>query len=224
MVAQVATLFVALQAALLLVAAVVATHRRGRRQQRRRRLRRPRDALLPARHLPGRPAPVLRVGRRRVLRVRGRGVPARWPPLARSWDGATASTRSWARSGLVFGLLVVDMLLGAPLQLNTVFGYSPTVGGRFAGMGNLAYGQFAGAAFLLTGLLVHRIADRRRAVIARHRRARAGAGDRRLADLGLRRRRRAGVRAGHRVTVSKLPRHPDPGPLAGDLGLGHRSW
>jgi hypothetical protein len=66
--------------------------------------------------------------------------------------------------GLVFGLLVVDMLLGAPLQINTVFGYSPTVGGRFAGMGNLAYGQFAGAAFLLAGLIVHRVDDRRRAV------------------------------------------------------------
>jgi hypothetical protein len=62
--------------------------------------------------------------------------------------------------GVVFGLLVVDMLLGAPLQLNTVFGYSPTVGGRFAGMGNLAYGQFAGAAFLLCGLLSRRLAGR----------------------------------------------------------------
>ena len=60
----------------------------------------------------------------------------------------------------VFGLLAVDMLLGAPLQLNTVFGYSPTVGGRFAGMGNLAYGQFAGAAFLLCGLLSRRLDGR----------------------------------------------------------------
>ncbi|HET6967971.1 MAG TPA: hypothetical protein VFI44_06820, partial [Ornithinibacter sp.] len=58
---------------------------------------------------------------------------------------------------LVFGLLAADMVLGAPLQLNTVFGYSPTVGGRFAGMGNLAYGQFAGAAFLLCGLLSRRL-------------------------------------------------------------------
>jgi hypothetical protein len=31
-------------------------------------------------------------------------------------------------------------------------------------MGNLAYGQFAGAAFLLAGLLVHRIDERRRAL------------------------------------------------------------
>lgn len=61
---------------------------------------------------------------------------------------------------LVFGLLVVDMVLGAPLQLNTVFGYSPTVGGRFAGMGNLAFGQFAGAAFLIFGLLARRARGR----------------------------------------------------------------
>lgn len=62
--------------------------------------------------------------------------------------------------GLVFGLLAADMVMGAPLQLNTVFGYSPTVGGRFAGMGNLAYGQFAAAAFLLCGLLTRRLSGR----------------------------------------------------------------
>lgn len=66
----------------------------------------------------------------------------------------------------VFGLLVIDMLLGAPLQMNTVFGYSPTVGGRFAGMGNLAYGQFAGAAFLLCGLISRRLAGRPYAIPA----------------------------------------------------------
>ena len=68
--------------------------------------------------------------------------------------------------GMVYGLLVVDMLIGAPLQLNAVFGYSPTVGGRFAGMGNLAFGQFAGAAFLLCGLLSRRLAGRSYATAA----------------------------------------------------------
>jgi hypothetical protein len=62
--------------------------------------------------------------------------------------------------GAIFGLLTVDMLIGAPLQLNAVFGYSPTVGGRFAGMGNLAFGMYAGAAFLLCGLLARRLAHR----------------------------------------------------------------
>lgn len=71
-----------------------------------------------------------------------------------------------AALGAVFGLLVVDVVLGARLQLNTVFGYSPTVGGRFAGMGNLAYGQFAGAAFLLCGLISRRLAGRSYATAA----------------------------------------------------------
>jgi len=65
----------------------------------------------------------------------------------------------------IFGLLTVDMLIGAPLQLNAVFGYSPTVGGRFAGMGNLAYGQYAGAALLLCGLLARRLAPRDDALV-----------------------------------------------------------
>lgn len=68
--------------------------------------------------------------------------------------------------GAVFGLLMVDIVVGAPLQLNTVFGYSPTIGGRFAGMGNLAYGQFAGAAFLLCGLISRRLAGRSWATVA----------------------------------------------------------
>ncbi|HVW31947.1 MAG TPA: hypothetical protein VHL53_05360 [Acidimicrobiia bacterium] len=56
--------------------------------------------------------------------------------------------------GLLFGLHIADVVTGAHLQISTVFGYSPTVGGRFAGFGNLAYGQLAAAAILLAGLLV----------------------------------------------------------------------
>lgn len=65
----------------------------------------------------------------------------------------------------VFGLLVADVVTGAHLQLNTVFGYAPTIGGRFAGFGNLAFGQLAAAAFLLCGLLVRRLGGGRRAII-----------------------------------------------------------
>jgi hypothetical protein len=36
-------------------------------------------------------------------------------------------------------LLAVDIVAGGPLQLNTVFGYSPIVAGRFAGYGNQAF-------------------------------------------------------------------------------------
>jgi hypothetical protein len=40
-------------------------------------------------------------------------------------------------------------VVGAPLQLDTVFGYSPTVAGRFTGYGNLAFGMLAAAAVLV---------------------------------------------------------------------------
>jgi hypothetical protein len=67
--------------------------------------------------------------------------------------------------GAVLGLLVVDVVLGATLQLNTVFGYSPTVAGRFAGLGNLAFAQLAGSALLLAGVVAGRVPGRRGVLI-----------------------------------------------------------
>jgi hypothetical protein len=59
-------------------------------------------------------------------------------------------------SGLTLGILVADLMVGARLQLNTVFGYSPIVAGRFAGAGNIAFAVI-GASTILTGtLIVHR--------------------------------------------------------------------
>ena len=66
-----------------------------------------------------------------------------------------------AALGLIVGLLTVDVVLGGTLQLNTVAGYSPTVGGRFAGFGNLAFAQFAAASIILAGLVAHRVGGRR---------------------------------------------------------------
>ncbi len=63
--------------------------------------------------------------------------------------------------GALATVLAVDVVLGAPLQLNTVFGYSPRTGGRYAGYGNLAFAQLAAAALLLSGLVSHRIGGRR---------------------------------------------------------------
>ncbi len=158
MVAPVAIVFVVLQA-LLWVGAAVAL-RRGAERTRRRVAQAALTMLayLPATYLAGlvpfADAPALAYW----AFVIGLSVGISW--------GATALGSRAAIDplllclGLVFGLLVVDMVLGAPLQLNTVFGYSPTVGGRFAGMGNLAFGQFAVAAFLLCGLLSRRLAGR----------------------------------------------------------------
>ena len=54
-----------------------------------------------------------------------------------------------------------DLLIGARLELNTVFGYSPTVGIRTAGEGNLTFAQLGAATVLLSTLLVWRLPTRR---------------------------------------------------------------
>ncbi|MBW3641404.1 MAG: hypothetical protein KY447_00655 [Actinobacteria bacterium] len=53
--------------------------------------------------------------------------------------------------GLVLLVLVVDVAAGGRLQLNTVFGYSPTVAGRFFGYGNLAFALLAASAVMVVG-------------------------------------------------------------------------
>lgn len=51
---------------------------------------------------------------------------------------------------LTYALLVVDITTGGRLQLNTIFGYSPLVAGRFAGFGNPAYSLLSMGAVLLS--------------------------------------------------------------------------
>ncbi|MGH2748161.1 MAG: hypothetical protein ACRDKB_09585 [Actinomycetota bacterium] len=64
--------------------------------------------------------------------------------------------RLLALTALTVFVLIGDLIFGAPLQLNTAFGYSPVVAGRFAGAGNTAF-SILGAAALVTGaLVVHR--------------------------------------------------------------------
>jgi hypothetical protein len=58
-------------------------------------------------------------------------------------------------------LHVLDLLVGARLELNTVFGYSATVGIRVAGQGNITFAQLTTAVVLLAGLLVWRRPGRR---------------------------------------------------------------
>jgi hypothetical protein len=56
----------------------------------------------------------------------------------------------------IAGMFTIDVIFGAPLQLNSVFGYSVTVAGRFSGLGNLAFALFGAIAVLLAALLVER--------------------------------------------------------------------
>ena len=55
--------------------------------------------------------------------------------------------------GLTVTVLVADLLTGARLQLTSVTGYSPLVAGRFAGIGNVAFGVYAAAGLLALGRL-----------------------------------------------------------------------
>jgi hypothetical protein len=53
-------------------------------------------------------------------------------------------------------LHVLDLLAGARLELNSVFGYSATIGIRVAGQGNITFSQLTAAVLLLGGLAVWR--------------------------------------------------------------------
>jgi len=63
--------------------------------------------------------------------------------------------------GAIVGLHLVDLLTGAHLELNTVFGYTATVGIRVAGAGNPGSAQLCSAALLLATLLAWRVGGRR---------------------------------------------------------------
>ena len=56
-------------------------------------------------------------------------------------------------AGFTALLLGVDLLRGSPLQMYSLMGYSPLVGGRYYGLGNIAFATFAtGALFLAAGI------------------------------------------------------------------------
>ncbi|MCB0972572.1 MAG: hypothetical protein KDA97_13785 [Acidimicrobiales bacterium] len=63
-------------------------------------------------------------------------------------------------TGSILGVIGIDLLLGAPLQINSVFGYSMAVGGRFTGLGNLAFALFA-AAGVCFAVVLHDLAGPR---------------------------------------------------------------
>ena len=116
-------------------------------------------------------------------------------------------TRCSSRSASIVVLHVVDLVTGAHLEWNTVFGYSPTIGIRFVGEGNITFSQLAAAAVLFAGLLVWQVPTR----AGDARRDRRARGDRRRdgrPDLGQRLRRGAlrapGLRAA-RVDAARAP-------------------
>jgi hypothetical protein len=58
--------------------------------------------------------------------------------------------------GAIVATITIDVFAGAPLQVNSVFGYSMAVAGRFTGLGNLAFALFGSAVVSLAVLLHER--------------------------------------------------------------------
>ena len=77
--------------------------------------------------------------------------------VERRWSGGRAGVARAAQvvCALVAAVLVLDLLTGASLQMSSVAGYSPLVAGRFAGIGNVAFGVLA-ASVLLAASAAHR--------------------------------------------------------------------
>ncbi len=75
---------------------------------------------------------------------------ARWAPLA---NGVRWPTVEVALVALLFVTLMGDVVSGGHWQIDTPFGYSPTVAGRFQGIGNLAYAFLAPSALLIACLV-----------------------------------------------------------------------
>lgn len=74
--------------------------------------------------------------------------------------------RLLALTGATCLVLVVDVITGAALQVNTVFSYSPLVAGRFAGFGNTAFSVLGAAAIITGSLLVQRSGGSRASLVA----------------------------------------------------------
>ncbi|MDQ3963966.1 MAG: hypothetical protein M3277_08675 [Actinomycetota bacterium] len=63
-------------------------------------------------------------------------------------------------------VLLVDLVTGSHLQLNTVFSYSPLVAGRFSGIGNIGFAVLGAAVVIASALMVDRWGRNRRILIA----------------------------------------------------------
>lgn len=76
--------------------------------------------------------------------------------LAAAALGAARGSAARASTLLLGGMFLffcADLLAGAPAQLDSVFGYTSVAGGRFFGLGNLAFALLASSALLLAGVL-----------------------------------------------------------------------
>lgn len=83
--------------------------------------------------------------------------------------GAVSLTGPWsssalgplaAMSAMTAGVIGIDLLTGSHLQMASIFGLQPLVGGRFFGMGNVAFALYGAAVLLLIASLAHALVRR----------------------------------------------------------------
>src|SRR6478735_609629 len=65
-----------------------------------------------------------------------------------------------AMSAITAGVIGIDLLTGSRLQISSIFGLQPLVGGRFYGMGNVAFALYAAAVLLLCAAIAHALVRR----------------------------------------------------------------
>jgi hypothetical protein len=75
-------------------------------------------------------------------------------------------TRLLLLNAATAALVIVDLVMGGRLQMNTVLGYSPIVGGRFSGIGNLGFAVLAASVICSAALVVQARRGARPAVVA----------------------------------------------------------
>ena len=102
---------------------------------------------VPRRDLPGGSVPLRAARRRRrLLAVRDRRRRCSSPRVCMAGRrGGDPCSRAAGRPGQIVALHLVDLVTGAHLEWNTVFGYSPTIGIRFVGQGNMTFAQLTAA-------------------------------------------------------------------------------
>ncbi len=74
--------------------------------------------------------------------------------------GTSALGPAAAMSALTAGIIGVDLMSGSHLQMSSIFGLQPLVGGRFYGMGNVAFALYAAAVLVLSAVMAHALSRR----------------------------------------------------------------
>jgi hypothetical protein len=74
--------------------------------------------------------------------------------------GSSALGPLAALSAITAGVIGIDLMTGSNLQMASIFGLQPLVGGRFYGMGNVAFALYAAAVLLLCAAMSHALVRR----------------------------------------------------------------